>query len=108
VETEGLALLVEAFVTDRRNNRGYHPVTWLAGRTRDADPLGKGISADRISKLIRREREYTDLTVADALLVAMGCIEALYDGTVEIMANPARPGCCQLYPPSPLAWALCR
>lgn len=109
VQTEGLAVLVETFIADRTKNRGYHPVTWLAERTRDGDPLGKGVSPGRISKLIHREREFTDLLVADALLVAMGCVEALYDGTIEILPNPGRPGCCHIFPPNPLARALaCR
>jgi hypothetical protein len=108
VETEPLALLVEAFISDRKNSHGFHPVTWLVERTKDGDPTGRGISPGRIATLLNREREYTDLRIADALLVAMGQVEALYNGTCPIVQNPGKPGCCQLYP-ARLAWALvCR
>lgn len=106
VHTEVLACLVESFIIKKGASCDQHPVTWLMERSRDGDPKGRGISFGKITQVLQREREFTDLSVADALLVAMGEMEALYDGTIEIFPNPARPGCCAVYRPSFIAVAL--
>jgi hypothetical protein len=97
VLTGPLALLVEGFITARGQTCDGDPVAWLAQRTRDADPGRDGISTARITRVLRRERQHTELNVADVLLVAIGRVDALYDGTVPIIPNPARPGCCHTY-----------
>ena len=80
-----------------------HPLDWLMERTQDADPRHRGVTHGKIYQVLNREREFTVLAVADALLVAMGAMEALYDGTVEVLENPFRPGCCGMYRPSAVA-----
>lgn len=102
VSTEELACLIEVFLATKGKRSPQNPLVWLYERTRDGDPAGRGISTTRIAKLLRRERVLTELSVADALLVAMGEVEALYDGTITIIPNPGRPGCCRIYQPSGL------
>lgn len=100
VQTAPLVYLLNDFIVTHPRPKHTHPIDWISDRTRDSDPSGRGISRRRIAKLLRNEREFTDLGVADALLVAIGKSHALYDGTLEIVPSPHHHGCCRRYQPS--------
>jgi hypothetical protein len=99
VETNSLADVIETALAKRPE---VGRVTdFLAERTRDADPVEEGVSIRAIKRVLKRERDWTELSVADQLLVAVRRVDALRDGSVEIVPNPdPRKGCgCSTYEP---------
>lgn len=74
---------------------------------RRAGPKGRGVPESTIENLLARDpserprprSRVTELRIADPLVAAIGRTEALYDGTLPIMANPnasraAQGACC--------------
>lgn len=106
VETHQLAAVLDGFV--RRWNRDRPPTAgkfapnqtrtevttvtayeWLAQETRLPERTIEQIARSRTRKNAPR---LTELRVADALLTAIDCPEALHDGTLPVFENPlARP-----------------
>jgi hypothetical protein len=55
-------------------------IEWLAGET--------GIPERTIKNVVNGAYHTTELRIADALVAAVGCPEAFYDGTLEVSPNP--------------------
>lgn len=76
------------------------PVDWLSAETqRLAVEGGHPVSAEAITRILRRRSRVTELRTADALVAALGCPEVFHDGTLEIQPNPLassreRAACC--------------
>jgi hypothetical protein len=98
VETSALADVIEMELDRRFIDRKR--VDWLAERTAAADPSGAGLGPRAINNVLKRRKQFTDLAVADALLVVVRRAGVLYDGTVEIQPNPERESCCPSYRPA--------
>ena len=67
------------------------PLQWLSNET--------GIPKKTVQNVMRGRAITTELRVADALIAAIGCPEALHDGTLEILPNTnatkkAQATCC--------------
>lgn len=115
VATEPLAIALGGFVRERnrravgggrfagRGTRTEVPVVgayeWLEQETRHHDPSGRGVTRKTIKRIVSGGSTVTELKVADLLVAAIGRPDLLYDGTLEVFANPrasrsARDACC--------------
>lgn len=123
VATEALAPILERFVEhwerehpdlatrtpegERRRTQGGHgqgnktvgALQILHERTCVAEEHGSGVRVppQSIRNVLERRHRWTEFRTADALLLAMGREDALYDGTVVVRPNPLAPGrasCC--------------
>lgn len=90
VGNDGLSLVLNVFVgawEKTRPNEGHRfgkkpdvknvrAVEWLSAES--------GVSERTIVDVIKEKSETTDLSVADALVAAVGCPEAFHDGRLEV------------------------
>lgn len=111
VETEGLAGLLDEFVTEyvaahdpvarapSRDRNGHFSggrspeatlgaLDALSERTREQDPFGIGVPARTIQNVVHRRYQVTELRTADALVAAARRPNAYHDGTLTVRANP--------------------
>lgn len=112
VETDGLASVVEDFVSDyvqkhpvsrapRRDATTGHfsiggrlaegaprALDALSERTRQQDPAGLGVPASTIRNVVERRYQTVELRTADRLVVAAGALASYRDGTLHVKPNP--------------------
>lgn len=119
VETDGLAVVVEAFVASYGTRRGcggtedvrLNALAALAERTRMQDPFGVGIPRQTVRNVAQRRYQTVELRTADAIVAAAGHPNAFHDGTLTVRPNPrAKRGqqatCCGSPAPSSLNGSL--
>jgi hypothetical protein len=84
----------------RRRRAGEHSfsqavVDSLEQKTQAHDPYGRGVPASTIWNVLGVVNNWTELRIADPLMVASGRQWSFYNGTLTIRDNPGmKTGCC--------------